>query len=973
MKKIKTCIIFLICSLLINNFQLKAFAINNAFDADAVQKLGFTLIKKQFIDDKKATAYYLKHKKSGAGVFYLDDGKEEKAFSIGFRTPPADNKGGNHVLEHCLMCGSKKYPSKNISHYLRGNSVANIINAFTFDDSTSYVFKTSNKTDFYNLADVYINAALNPSILTDENIFKQQGIRKEYSDGKVLYNGVVYNELRLKSLESKYSTLNFVASEMYKNLFGNTVPAFNSGGYKDTITGLTYSDVLQVYQKYYTPSNSIICTSGNQDILQTLDLLNSYLKNYDNEAPNITWNYSPAKPINPIKNYNITNKTNTVDIGFLYSGPAVTDIKEFYAYEVLINIIRKNISTSYSKNYYIPAITGGISNYGIIISGITLSEKDKAISYYNTILNSLKQDGISITELNSAIEEVESIKSNYDVAESSDLVLDGFVYGDNPFMFLDQESIFKYFKDNPSYFKGILEQYFINNPYKSIVVSGNVTKDENSNEIKVLEKELVEIKKETEAFNAWAEAPDTPDILAKIPVLSLEDFREGRFNEKADQIQKLETLNGVNYYATLDDSVKKANAYMYFKLPEFNEELEYGVLLIRYLNYKFASIGLNNVSCSLAPCENFLDENVINPRFTISVSYDKEAIEVTTKKVFELLNDNGLFSSKELGEFLEQENNKSKILSSNPYQIAYDMMMSSQSKYNKFWTATRDNGSIFYFKFIKEALRTPEENVKRANILNNILKSTINRNDLIISYNGNSTVYNFFKLAFDSCVKHMSGEPRATYSKELKSGYNSAIILSDKQDVSEIRQVGNIHKSSYKYSGKMDVLGNLLTSRYLNPILRGKMGAYGAKVSFTNSDVIFSAVGVDEIDKGLKVFAGAGDYLRNLSITQKELDSIIASTLSSFDEYYNADNYSFEQEPLNHCTLDDWKNIRQDILNTTVEDIKNYANFIDEVINQKSVFVIANSKRTPKTSFSFQCTVDSSDFTITSYSNKNNQ
>lgn len=973
MKKRKILAVLLFFILFIQFFSPKVFATQNTFNIGDLEKTGFTLVRQQYLPHKNATAYYLKHNKSGAGVFYLNDGKKEKIFSIGFKTPPKDNKGENHVLEHCLFCGSKKYPSKTLAVYLRSHSVATEINGVTNDDTTNYYFKTTNKKDFYNLADVYINAALNPSILNNEKIFKQQGIRKEYSNGKVFYNGVVYNEQRLRSFETNGNTINFVAKKMYTNLFGNTVPTFNSGGNIDAIPNLKYSDVLNVYKKYYTPSNSLICISGNQDIFKTLSLLNSYLKNYKNSTPNINCNYPATKAPGSLNSYNITDKTKKVDIGFLYSGPALTKVREAYAYEVLLYAIQKKIRKNYPKVYIVPANTGGISNFGIIVSDVPISQKDKVISNFT----SLKQNNISTNELNSAIDEVNNeYKNNYFVSETLDSALNGFAYSNNPFLFLNKADDSKYLKDNPSYFKGILNTYIINNPYKSIVVSGHVAKSKNNNEVKVSSKELIKIKKETQDFNAWAEEKDTPQTLAKLPSLSLDDFKEGNFEKKQGQKEKFEKLDGVNYYATLNDSIKKSKVNMYFQLPQFHEDLRYAALMTQYLNNKISSMGIDNVSFDLAPYENFFNTNSINPRFIITFLYENENIEENTKKVIKFLNDKDLFSAKELEKFLKEENTKSKDLSSQPYLISQNMMMSSLNKAEKFWTTVGgygSYGSVFYFDFIKKSLKTPNENNKRVSKLVNIFKDTINKNNLIISYYGNNKKYKILKKYFTPFIANMSKKSKVPYSKTPEFSCNSAIVLSPQNDVSHLMQVENIYKSGYKYSGKMNVLGKVLTSKYIIPILRGKMSAYGAGVCFENDNVTFHAAGVNDIEKALKVFSGSGDYLRNLSMTQKELDSIIISTLNEFDEDNNAECYRFEKEQLNNYTLEDLKTIRKDILNTTVDDIKKYADFMDKVTAKKNIFVVENNKKASKISFPFEYVVDSSNLTIKCNLKKNTQ
>ena len=182
MKKIRFGALLLSFALLFQALPAMAAAGGNADGLD-LESLGFRLEEKRRAEDGTAS-YYFKHLASGAAVYYDSNGEALKEFTIGFRTPPSDNSGANHVLEHSLLCGNRKYPSKNLMYYLSANSVAQMINAFTMDDGTQYSIKTVNETDFYNLADVYINTVFCPNLLTEERIFQQQGIRREYADGR---------------------------------------------------------------------------------------------------------------------------------------------------------------------------------------------------------------------------------------------------------------------------------------------------------------------------------------------------------------------------------------------------------------------------------------------------------------------------------------------------------------------------------------------------------------------------------------------------------------------------------------------------------------------------------------------------------------------------------------------------------------------------------------------------------------------
>ena len=184
---------------------LVPFAPVQAFAADSYGQYGFTEVKTQSADG--GTYHLLEHSDTGAQVVWLDNGSETREFAIGFRTPPEDSKGANHVLEHSLLCGSEQYPLNDLMHILQNSSVAQEINAYTSEDYTTYVFSTADEQDFYNLAGIYTTCVLFPRLRTEPNIFKQQGIRIEYADGKAQYNGIVYNELRLRNLDTAQNSL----------------------------------------------------------------------------------------------------------------------------------------------------------------------------------------------------------------------------------------------------------------------------------------------------------------------------------------------------------------------------------------------------------------------------------------------------------------------------------------------------------------------------------------------------------------------------------------------------------------------------------------------------------------------------------------------------------------------------------------------------------------------------------------------
>ena len=157
---------------------------------------GYTLIEQQTIEELRAEGFVFFHEKSGARIFYLSNPADDnKVFSIAFRTPPADDTGTPHILEHSVLCGSRKFPLKDPFIELAKGSLNTFLNAMTFPDKTMYPIASRNGRDFMNLMDVYLDAVFYPNIYREPKIMRQEGWHYELTseDEAITYKGVVYN------------------------------------------------------------------------------------------------------------------------------------------------------------------------------------------------------------------------------------------------------------------------------------------------------------------------------------------------------------------------------------------------------------------------------------------------------------------------------------------------------------------------------------------------------------------------------------------------------------------------------------------------------------------------------------------------------------------------------------------------------------------------------------------------------------
>lgn len=217
----------------------------------------FELIRQQHVDALDVLVLEYRHKVTGAVHYHLASHHEENVFLVAFRTQPMNSKGTAHILEHTVLCGSKRFPVRDPFFLMIRRSLNTFMNAFTAADWTAYPFATQNKKDFYNLLSVYLDAAFAANINPLD--FAQEGIRVELEDGQPVFKGVVFNEMK--------GAMSAPTDQLYHrlahHLFPETTYHYNSGGEPKDIPDLTHEELVQFYQKHYHPSNAVFMTFGN--------------------------------------------------------------------------------------------------------------------------------------------------------------------------------------------------------------------------------------------------------------------------------------------------------------------------------------------------------------------------------------------------------------------------------------------------------------------------------------------------------------------------------------------------------------------------------------------------------------------------------------------------------------------------------------------------------------------------------------
>ena len=303
------------------------------------QLKGYTILSKQELKEVNGVGYILSHNKTKARVSLVLNDDNNKVFTIGFRTPPSDDTGVPHIMEHSVLCGSKNFPVKDPFVELCKGSLNTFLNAMTYSDKTVYPVASLNKKDFHNLLHVYMDAVFYPNIYSKEEIMMQEGWHYEVDEetGELKYNGVVYNEMKGAFSSAEQQLYRMIE----KSVLPNTAYGFESGGDPVAIPKLTQEAFLDFHKKYYHPSNSYIYMYGDMDAEAELAFIDEeYLSNYEylKVDSELTFEKPFEKPVHCKEYYSLADADDPKDNTFLTYNVSVghaTDKKLCMAISVL--------------------------------------------------------------------------------------------------------------------------------------------------------------------------------------------------------------------------------------------------------------------------------------------------------------------------------------------------------------------------------------------------------------------------------------------------------------------------------------------------------------------------------------------------------------------------------------------------------------------------------------------------------------
>lgn len=946
----------------------------------------YEILDEHRVEDVQSDGFILRHKKSGARIAILSNNDDNKVFYIGFRTPPEDETGVPHIIEHTTLCGSKKFTVKDPFIELAKGSLNTFLNAMTYPDKTVYPVASCNDQDFKNLMDVYLDAVFNPNITKYEEIFKQEGWHYELTgkDDELKINGVVYNEMK-----GAYSSPDEVlSSQIYRSLFPDNTYSKDSGGNPEYIPKLTYEAYLDFYHKYYHPSNSYIYLYGDMDVVERLEWLDKeYLSLYDYKKVNSEINKQPA--FDEIKNveaqYSITMDDSQENKTYLSYNRVVGDSLDEMLYQAF-DVLDYALVSSPGAPVKQALIDAGIGDdvYGSYDAGIlqpvfsfvaknaNASQADEFESIIESTLKEVVKTGINKEALLAGINSSEFKFREADFGQFPKGLLfglnclDSWLFDDmKPFIHLECLGTFAKLRKavDTDYFEKLIQEYLLDNTHGSSVTVkpkrglGNEREEALAKELSdykasLSDEEIKKLIEDTEHLKKYQEEPSSDEDLRKLPMLTRADMKKNAmpFSNIEDELLDVKVVrhdiesNGIDYISFLFDAGDFAQSELGY-LGFFTNAL--GLVSTEKYSYtdlaNATNIYTGGISTGTASHPDIKDRNNFVFKFEVKLKVLEKNLDKALELMEQMLLTSDFTDTKRLGELVAQIKARLQAnLSSSGHLVAAMRSMSSFSRYALYQDELK--GVAFYRSICRIEKELSESPKSVSDKLAAIAKKLFARNRMLISFTGNNEAYGNAKPSLEKVIAGFN--KMSAVGNQAEVHFNTAKeAFIDASQIQYVAKTGDFICEGYEYTGALRLLRIILSYDYLWINVRVKGGAYGCMNTFLRSgESYFVSYRDPNLSDTLDVYDRIPEYIKSFSPDERDMTKYIIGTFSALDTPMNPEAKGSRSLSayLEGITYEQIQKERNEILNAQPEDIRRLADLVEAVLKKDSICVIGN-------------------------------
>lgn len=884
---------------------------------------GFTLVDSQFIQDANAQVHTFAHKQSGGQVIWVENDDQNRSFGIGFKTPPKDSTGVAHIVEHSVLSGSRKYPAKDPFMTMLKTSMNTFLNAMTFSDMTIYPVSSMNEEDFHNLTDVYLDAVFFPKMMTEEHIFRQEGWHKELfdADEPIIYNGVVYNEMRGAYSDAERIIMQDVTANMHP---GSTY-AHESGGYPYDIPDLTFENFKQFHADHYRPDNALAYVYGDIDIDRTLSQINGDFFSEFSKNNHQQVQFDLPKTPEGHHEYQAfydadERKTSEQDsyLTYMTHVGTSTDLTDNYVANILSDALIEAeaapirlalIEAGLAEEVEAMGSDGYYLDFGLVLKQFDPANKDKALAVIKSTLSDLVANGINRDLLEGVINTREfaarqaggamkgityeiqmTMAWRYDMSPTE--VLHFSKYFDDLRAKLDTDFYEKWIQDN--LLDAATSLVGIYQPKVGLFKAQDeqLTAKLAAEKAAMTDQDIQALIKENQALRVYQDTPDTEEARQALPKLDISDVPR---TTQAIAEEALTGQQGVPVLFHEQDASGIRYVQMAYRLDHIAAEdlpyVNYLTILLGLLdteNYDYRQMDIEMMKAtagiSMRP-KVFIREGSQDDYVPVLVA-SFAAIGDHSARGFELLQDTMKFTdfsdkARILNVLQRTKFNMSQSYEGAGHRVAISRLRSFYSQAAKYEDVISGLSFYDHITDLIENFSTKADAFieKLIEVNGKIWDPRMLTVSLTADGVDQSVLLDQVNHFIDQAKPADSVEPVQVQFDLAGNHYHEAIQTNG--NVQYVSVGGRVPVEDY--NGRYVVFANILSKDYLHENIRAKGGAYGAGLTLTAAgDVTTYSYRDPNVDKTVAVYQNLPAFLENPGLSQDDLEQLIIGSMTSF-------------------------------------------------------------------------------------------
>lgn len=978
--------VFLCLSVVLGSSR-SALAKENVKKGDKIS--GFTVKNIDYDAPTSSTEILFEHEKTGAKLLVIQNNDINRGFAIKFNTIAENDKGINHIIEHSVLGGSKKYPSKNILFDVSNTTYNSFVNAFTYKNMTVYPICSKSEEQLLKSADIYLDSVFNPLLLSDKRIFEREGLRLELKDesSDLIYNGIVYNEMQgsLGSIESA------AVSNASKAIFPNSHQGNISGGDPDAIRTLTYEEVLKTYKKNYHPSNCLIVLYGDLEYKAFLKMIDKdYLSSYNKK--NYKTDRGTQKAFKKLaeKTYSFPAAKGTdsnkavIDLVFACSDSKKMGFEDYVGLNIAISLL--NLDNSDLKKALMDSKIA--ESYSIGIDTTTYqptihfiaqnADASKKKEFYNIIVKELKavvKKGFDTDLVRSSLRTMEfeqALGSTEGSAVNAIIqaCLYDDIFGDSQ---IDYSSYYEKIvsKLDKKVLEKIVDKYLVKNNFAALTVTeakpGLLEKNQKALEeslakmkASMSKKEIKALVKKTKDFNTWNNQETPDNILKSLRAVSLKDIT----SEIKEREIKETTVGGVKLVTAMADIPSVSAIRMNFNLSHltmeellylkfYSDMLSYGMATKNRTEGQILSESTEKLYSGLPSVGAIMEDDKDTKAYPV-ITFSYYGFKNEYKDTFDLVSDILLNSDIENittygSRTISNLKSYYQYMFAEPLSLAAYRALAYTSQTYRYYNYL---DGLDYYNFIqkleKNLASNPDEVVKK---LSEVRTKAFTKNNLDVLFVGGSNAQAAFQDAMPDFTSKLPDEKyeKVTHNLPVPSKREA---LTNNSTVQYVISNSSMSENGVPTSAKINVITSILNNLMLTPEIRLKGGAYGVTAFAENDNYVTYTYRDSNYVNSLAVIGGTDEFLLNTQsfMTEDALESYKMTAYAAASPSSNeiTDAMVALQSYYLGISLQDRLNVLNEIKDTSLADISTYADYMEKINGNSNYVVVASPSEIEK-------------------------